>query len=365
MPEPAQKDKGVTEPTALMRAYAYTAPPPGRPVRLALVGAGIFVRDAHLPALAQLRGYFELAAVWSRSEESVQAVVQQWRELGGGHLAVYTDLAALLADQEIEAVDVVLPIPQQAEVVAQALAGGKHVVSEKPIAQSSETALALIETHRRHPERVWMVAENWRYEEAFVRAAELLRAGAIGRPLVAHWSQFSPMTPQSKYYGTAWRRGGEFRGGLLLDSGVHYISVLRMLLGEVRSVSAHVQQVAPDLNPADTLTATLEFAGGVQATYLNTFAVASPFSAPLTIVGDSGGLRVERGRIELVQNGVAGVQEMHCAKFNGVHDELAAFAGAVADGVPQRNTPLEGLADLEVIEAMLTSAEEGVRQTVG
>jgi predicted dehydrogenase len=82
-------------------------------------------------------------------------------------------------------------------------------------------------------------------------------------------------------------------------------------------------------------------------------------------VGESGSLRVERGRIELVQNGVAGVHEMLCAKFNGVHDELAAFAGAVADGVPQRNTPLEGLADLQVIEAMLTAAEDGVRQAVG
>jgi predicted dehydrogenase len=334
-------------------------------VRLALVGAGIFMRDAHLPALAQLRQYFELAAVWSRSEESAGAVAQQWQELGGGRLAQSTDLAALLADASIEAVNIVLPIPQQAAVVAQALAAGKHVVSEKPIAPTKEAALALIEAHRRYPECVWMVAENWRYEEAFVRAAELLRAGAIGRPLVAYWAQFSPMTPQSKYYATEWRRAGEFRGGLLLDAGVHYISVLRMLLGEVRSVAAHVRQAAPDLNPADTLTATLEFGSGVQATYLNCCAVGTAFATPLTIVGQDGSLRVERGRIELAQNGMAGVAETHCAKFNGVHDELAAFAGAVADGVPQRNTPLEGLADLEVIEAMLSSAEEGVRQALG
>jgi predicted dehydrogenase len=334
-------------------------------VRLALVGAGIFVRDAHLQALAQLRDYFDLAAVWSRSKESAGVVARQWHALGGTSLAVSTDLSTLLADETIEAVDIVLPIPQQAEVVAQALAAGKHVVSEKPIATSSEAALALIEGHRRHPERVWMVAENWRYEEAFMRAAELLRAGAIGRPLVAHWAQFSPMTPQSKYYATEWRRAGEFRGGLLLDAGVHYISVLRMLLGEVRSVAAHVRQVAPDLNPADTLTATLEFAGGVQATYLNCCAVGTPFAGPLTIVGQNGSLRVERGRLELAQEGENETREIRCAMYNGVHDELAAFAGAVVEGVPQRNTPLEGLADLAVIEAMLSSAETGVRQVVG
>ena len=190
-------------------------------------------------------------------------------------------------------------------MVAQALAAGKHVISEKPIAPTRAEAQSLIDLHRRHPERVWMVAENWRYEEAFVRAAELLRAGAIGRPVVAHWAQYTPMTPASKYYVTDWRRAGEFAGGLLLDGGVHYVSALRMLLGEITNVAAMVKKASHDLNPVDTLTATLQFASGVQASYLNTFAVGTPFSAALTIVGDAGSLRVERGKLELA--GPAGV----------------------------------------------------------
>jgi predicted dehydrogenase len=233
-------------------------------------------------------------------------------------------------------------------------------VSEKPIAPSRAQAQALIALHRRWPERVWMVAENWRYEEAFVRAAGLLRGGEIGRPVVAHWAQYSPLTPASKYYVTEWRRAGEFAGGLLLDGGVHYISVLRMLLGEVTSVAAMVKQAAPDLNPADTLTATLAFANGVQATYLNTFAVGTPFAAALTIVGDAGSLRVERGKLELATlAGDGKVQEIRCAFYNGVQDELAAFGAAVAEAAPHRNSPLEALADLAVVEAMLASAADG------
>ena len=251
--------------------------------------------------------------------------------------------------------------------MAQALAAGKHVISEKPIAPTRAEAQSLIDLHRRHPERVWMVAENWRYEEAFVRAAELLRAGAIGRPVVAHWAQYTPMTPASKYYVTDWRRAGEFAGGLLLDGGVHYVSALRMLLGEITNVAAMVKKASHDLNPVDTLTATLQFASGVQASYLNTFAVGTPFSAALTVVGDAGSLRVERGKLELAGSAAAvpdakrenSVQEIRCAFYNGVENELAAFGAAVAEGAPHRNSPLEALTDFAVVEAMLASAADG------
>lgn len=83
-------------------------------VRLALIGAGIFARDAHLPALAQLRDQFELVAVHSRSLASAEALVERWgradqlgepglpadaeqRPAGLGMPDVFTDLAALLA----------------------------------------------------------------------------------------------------------------------------------------------------------------------------------------------------------------------------------------------------------------------------
>ncbi len=331
--------------------------PPAARVRIALVGAGIYARDAHLPALARLREHFDLVAIYSRSQASAQALAQAWPE----SVATTTDLPALLARDDVAAVDIVLPIPVQAEIVAAALAAGKHVVSEKPIAPSRAEALRLLTLHRRHPECVWMVAENWRYEEAFVRAAALLQAGTIGRPLLAHWAQYSPMQPQNKYYGSAWRRAGEFAGGLLLDGGVHHVAALRMLLGEITQVAAMVQQFAPDLKPADTLTATLQFAGGAQATYLTTFAAGTPFGAPLTIVGMHGSLRVERGRIE-VADAAGQVQVTECALYTGVDAELAAFAAAVRDGAPQRNSPLEALTDLAVIEALLASAQEGSRQ---
>ncbi len=332
---------------------------PNRRVRIALIGAGIYARDAHTPALLKLQDRFEVVAVFSRTAATATALAAKF----GADCAISTDLAALLARPDVEAVDVVLPIDVQAAVVAQALASGKHVVSEKPLAPDVETAQRLLAIHRAQADQVWMVAENWRYEDAFVQAAAAIQAGAIGRPLTAHWAIYLPMTPASKYYATLWRRSGTFQGGFLLDGGVHYMAVLRFLLGEVETVAAHAKQINADLPPADTLTASVQFANGVLATLLVTYAANTPWAVPLTIVGDRGSLRVERGKLELSQPDGA-IQTIPCRFYSGVEDELAAFADAIRFGAPQRNTPEAGLRDLQAVETLLRAAELGQTLTI-
>ena len=120
-------------------------------------------------------------------------------------------------------------------------------------------------------------------------------------------------------------------------------------------MAAHSALFTPDLPPADTMTATLHFASGALGAYLTCFAVGVPWAAPLTVVGMDGSLRVDRGRVELARAGDA-VETITCGVYNGVERELAAFAAAIRDGAPHRNTPQEALRDVAVIEAMLGSA---------
>lgn len=328
--------------------------PISSPIRLALIGAGIFARDAHVPALQRLGERFEIVAVHSRTQASAAALAKQIGEATDASVAVVPTLDELWARPDVEAVDIVLPIDAQAPVVAAALAAGKHVSSEKPIAPDSATARRLIALHAERPRQVWTVAENWRYEEAFVRAAALLADGAIGQPVACHWALYNALEPANRYYQTAWRRSGSFQGGFLLDGGVHYVAALRLLLGEIAEVTGVVRSVRPDLPPADTLAATLRFAGGAVGTLLVTFAAGSPWGTPLTITGTAGSLRVDRGRIELVRAG-AEVEVIECGIYNGVERELAAFADAVRLGAPLRNTPAAGLEDLVVMERVLAA----------
>ncbi len=340
-----------------------------KPIRLALVGAGIFARDAHVPSLLNLRQQFTIAAVYSRSEASARAVADLVNAANvqaapsstppTNEIAIYTDLSALLANPDIDAVDVVLPIPVMAPIVAQVLASGKHLISEKPLAADVATGWQLI-AHYRSAQQVWMVAENWRYESAFVEAAKLVQAGAIGRPLTCHMALFLPMAEGSKYFGTTWRRSADFFGGTLIDGGVHHAALLRMILGEVAEVSAQTAHTSPHFAVDETMSATLRFANGALGTYLVTYGWGAPWGGELHVVGEQGALRVQRGLIELTQQGTT--QAIPCPKFDGVEREFAAFAAAVQEGVAHLNSPEEALRDVAVVEAMIRSAE--TRQAV-
>ena len=94
-----------------------------QPLRLAFLGAGIFARDAHLPSLRNLRDRFAITAVYSRTAATAQSLADEI----GPDVKIYTDLTALLMAPDIDAVDVVLPIPVMPPVVAQALASGIDV----------------------------------------------------------------------------------------------------------------------------------------------------------------------------------------------------------------------------------------------
>ena len=329
-----------------------------RQLNIALVGSGIFARDAHVPALRKLADRAHIAAVWSRTRANAAALAATLP----GPVQVADDLATLLNDPAIDAVDIVLPIDAQPAVIEAALAAGKHVISEKPIAANLAQAHELI-SHWQGSGRIWMVAENWRYESAFQQAAALVRDGAIGAPVTVAWVLHLPVDPENKYYHTPWRRSGQIPGGFLLDGGVHHIAALRTILGEVASVRAEVRQVSPDLPPADTLSATLHFAGGAIGCYLVSYAAGAFWDAPLQIVGTEGSMRVDRGWIEIATAG--GEPERRAVQVrDGVDAELAAFVETVLDGAPHANTPDEALRDLAVIEAMLQSAQTGCVENV-
>lgn len=323
------------------------------PIRLALIGAGIFARDVHLPALLKRQDQFEITAIYSRTESSAASLARQVPH----PVEIYTDSAALLARDDVEAVDILLPIDVMPDFIRLALQAGKHVISEKPIAPDLATGRQLVASYAEQAGQVWLVGENWRYEDAFRQAAEIVHAGQIGRPLLCHWALHIPITPENKYYHTTWRRSGVVPGGFLLDVGVHHVAALRMLLGEIAEVSAVTREISADLPPVDTLAATFRFESGLIGTYLITFATQAPWPPALHVTGDNGSLRVYRRELQLTRDG--STRNIPVTAHQGVAAELAAFAAAIRRQQPHRNSPQEALQDLAVIEALVRSAEAG------
>lgn len=325
---------------------------------MALIGAGLFARDAHIPAIQALGATYSVAAICSRRHESAERLALQFDY----PVDAMTDVDEVLARDDIEAVDVLLPIPLMSDVIRKALEAGKHVISEKPAAPDLATGRELLAHHATYPNRVWMVAENWRYEPVMVQTAEIVQSGEIGRPLMVQFDQHIAMNPDNKYYSTAWRREGSFPGGFILDGGVHHIALLRLILGEITAVQAVGSQMREDLPPLDTINAALEFADGFTGSYSVTYAAASPWTQTLHIVGDKGAVLMDRDSVHI--DCETGERTLGIPRFQGVQQELAAFAAAIREGVAHRNTAEQGLQDVAVIEAMLLSAQTAKRAEV-
>lgn len=223
-------------------------------VRLGLIGCSWLALRCHIPALLSLADAVVLTSVCSRTKKSM---AKAEAKAGGGHLKRCATMDAMLADPEVDAVLIVLPIPIMGAAVEAALRAGKHVISEKPAAHSVEEAVRLCRVLRELPQPApaWLVLENWAHKPAVAWLRDRLNEGAIGHRLLrAHCSHHEYVPPAKPERGAGgaggWRTDGSFAGGWLLDVGVHWARALRVLLGEVSLCSGQTSRLYPDAGRA-------------------------------------------------------------------------------------------------------------------
>jgi predicted dehydrogenase len=325
------------------------------PIRLGLIGAGIFAQDAHAPALRAAHERYHVAVVYSRARESAARLAATFAH----PVHIETDLDAALSRDDIDAVDIVLPIDLMPLAVEKALRAGKHVISEKPIAPDVATGKHLCDLYAHHPHQVWLVSENWRYEAAFRLAADWINQRRIGRVVSVQWALQVRLDPSKPYFHTAWRQKPAYQGGYVLDGGVHHVAALRMLFGDIASVSAFAASIDPALPPLDTMTAVLQFESGVLGTYAITYAAPPQSPSHLIVIGDEGTLRVDRTLLEVARDGQTERHEIATGHSRSIPAMFEDFAAVVQGERSQvLGTPREALGDVAVVEALLRAAAD-------
>ncbi|UXY16981.1 Gfo/Idh/MocA family oxidoreductase [Chitiniphilus purpureus] len=295
-------------------------------IRLGLIGCGVAARELHWPALLQVRDVLQLVAVCNRTPEKAQALAS----LAGG-IDWYRDWEALIARDDIAAVDIVLPATLNLAATRAALAADKHVLVEKPLAATLEEAQAMRALARAHPGKVLLVAENFRYAWFLQRLRQWLASGEVGRPYALHWHAFSHMTPDNRYIASGWRGSEAFPGGLLLDAGVHYIAVVRALLGEITAAQLDAVQVNPALGRYDGGCLHFETADGAHGSLNLYFSVPGHNEWRLVLLAERGTAQYD-GRTLTLHHADGRVVSETRPDDDGYAAELRAFAEAIARG---------------------------------
>ncbi|XP_042384928.1 scyllo-inositol 2-dehydrogenase (NADP(+)) IolW-like isoform X1 [Zingiber officinale] len=343
--------------------------------QIAILGAGIFVRTQYIPRLKELADRVIVKSIWSRSEESAKAASELARDFAPNIEYKWGDsgIEEIIQDSSITAVAVVLAAQVQIEVSLKMLRAGKHVIQEKPAAGSVSEAEAALSSYNsfcndlpRQP--VWALAENYRFEPAFVESRKLLNS--IGDMMHVQVSIEGSMNSKNPYFSSSWRRN--FTGGFILDMGVHFIAGLRMIVGcEINMVSAITRHVDVTLPPPDNICSLFQLENGCAGVFVMAVNSSSP-KIYWRIDGSKGALQIERD----IDNGRHGYMVRfytaggHCQStfypFSGVNEELKAFIsdvlqtnnkeGSSGHNPEARSSYIEGARDVAVLEAMLESS---------
>jgi predicted dehydrogenase/threonine dehydrogenase-like Zn-dependent dehydrogenase len=200
------------------RAPVPARPVAGRPARLGFIGAGAYASSMLLPHLAG-RPDVHLARV--ATTRSLSATNAQRRF---GFAAATTEVEEVLSDESIDAVFVVTRHSSHAELTCQALAAGKAVFVEKPLALTAQQLDHVLETVRTSGNNRLMVGFNRRFAPLFTETRS--RFGPASGPTVARYLvNAGPLAPGS-WYGREDREGSRFAG-----EGGHFIDLISWWLG--------------------------------------------------------------------------------------------------------------------------------------
>ncbi|ORZ05455.1 hypothetical protein BCR42DRAFT_361808 [Absidia repens] len=328
-----------------------------QPIKVGIVGTGIFAYR-HLRAyLAVGQDKFQIVACANRSLEKAEKFA---KEAGIPASSIYTDPKQLIADPNVELVDALLPVQFNKEIIEAAIAAGKHILFEKPIAANLKDARDIV-LAARQSKSVVAIAENWSYHPKVQAVGEFVRNGGIGEIINFTYDSARPYNPNSPYHGTQWRQNPEHPGGYLSDGCVHDMGHLVPILGRFDAVSAFTTKTHKIHVVEDTLATTIRLVTGGVGVANFTFCSAGVKQMRLEVHGTKGTLRlVNDTQVELLD--VEGKpQDVSTFDRPGaledVEGELDNLYQAIRQDAPLGVTVDEGYHHLAFVVAALEAAD--------
>jgi predicted dehydrogenase len=335
------------------------------PVRLAVVGCGRIAQVAHLPAVEKAEGV-ELVAVSDPSGAVARSVARRWG------VAASTDQGSVWADASVEAVIVAAPDRFHHGLATEALAAGRHVLVEKPLATTvaeaeelvglvDRTGLALqVGAMKRHDQGVRYAARFIAERLGQVRSFNAwYRIGDLRPGIEA--TLFPPVVAEPAAGRREAAVKADRRRYLLATHGAHVFDTVRFLLGEVASLVARHR--GHDRDHVWQLLVTTG-AGAVGTVTIAADVPGLPTEG-IEVFGATGAVRVDLhfpfsrrpATVHAYADGAAVVPTL--TDGDAYRRQVEAFARAIRTGGHPAPDVRDGLAAVRLIEATATAVETG------
>ena len=273
----------------------------------------------------------------------------------GPRVKVYRELDELLADGNVELVDICTPTPLHPEQAIAALKAGKHVLCEKPLAQTSAAARKVL-TAAKSAKTFLMPAMCMRFWPGWGWLKQAVEEKTYGRVLAASFRRLSEMP--------AWSRTGTYNadpGGALFDLHIHDTDFVNFLFGRPQSVFSN--GVIGDKGVINQVVTQYNFPGGPAVCAEGSWLLARGFKMAFTIQCERATLDFDLARgADALRVDEAG-KEARTLKLkgsDGYGGETIYFTGCVARGVqPKVVSAQDAVTALEICEAEEKSVRTG------
>ncbi|MGA2519728.1 MAG: Gfo/Idh/MocA family oxidoreductase [Acidimicrobiales bacterium] len=330
------------------------APGAERRLRLAFVGCGA-IAWWHLRALRAAAARTDVVAAVDVDAARRRAMAE---ETGA---APFGSLAEALAGDCFDAALIMVPHHLHEELALAAVAAGKHVLLEKPLAPTVEACERILAAARLSPV-LFLVAENAQYWPEVVMTRDLVHEGAVGEVITARAWHCAP--PMDEFAGPGnWRFSlSAAGGGVAIDTGSHWMRPLRMWLGELSEIVAVTGHPFPAMEGESLCRALCRFESGVVASF---DVVLSPGpTAPLPlfqVTGTHGEIVIDvLGRVKLYDGSEPrGTVVGQGGYLHSYERQMAAFEAAVLDGVVPPCDAAYAVGEVRAALAVYRSAASG------
>ncbi|HET7768027.1 MAG TPA: Gfo/Idh/MocA family oxidoreductase [Chloroflexota bacterium] len=326
-------------------------------LQIGLIGCGT-MGSSHATQMAKL-SELRLAAVCDVDEAKARAAA----DAAGGEVRVYTDVAALLTDARVPAIIVATPNFTHKQIVLDALAAGKHVFCEKPMALTVADCDEMIASAERLGRKL-MVGQVLRLMTVYAAVRRLVDEGTIGTPRVIRVLRTGARSAgRPGAFGAAWRSKRANTGGILFEVHVHEFDLMRSLLGDVAEVSAMAENFYhPQRDYEDHVVVTLRFRNGGIGVLEAGGAHAIGGSEGI-VTGEKGSIAYDGGKSAVVYRLVdadAKPVEVPVERDagKGVQSELSSFARWVLFDEAPVVTAEDGRRAVQLAEAAYRSVQE-------
>ncbi|HSB10796.1 MAG TPA: Gfo/Idh/MocA family oxidoreductase [Blastocatellia bacterium] len=317
-------------------------------LKIGIIGAG-YIGGVHGSLLARDERVL-LAQVHDVQTERAEKLA---RSTGA---AVAPDVEALL--EAVSAVYIATPNTKHTAIALEALARGKHVFCEKPMATSVEDARAVLEAASR-TNTVFQVGHNRRFAPVYDLLKRLL--SEAGPPHSAHIKM-----NRGELINPDWVGDPQVTGGFLYETTIHMFDMMRFLFGDVASLSAAGS--SHEYPEVDDFSMLLGFTSGMHAT-LASSADASwlfPFERIEVFCHHSTITTREMESITQSQevdgrHFTRSMQQLSKEEKWGYAQEDRAFIDSIVDGAPAAVTALDGFKSVELVDACYRAVRTGER----